>query len=107
MIYDKTKPPNERKVTDIDSVVIKVNKSELLIELNETKNYKKNRETQAVKELREKLLPVLNKNAKGYRVRKGKGFGCKLVIRCLHDWLLSAKWNPHGTNKKRTYSHKP
>jgi len=81
-IYDLTKPPSERLVSDIDSLIIKVNKNKLILELNESKNIAKRREAKAVKELRSNLAPVLNKNAKGYRVMGVKGFGGKLVIKC-------------------------
>ncbi len=82
MIYDKTKSPNERLVTDIDSLTIKVDKEELIVELNESKNRKRSKETVAAKEIRKNLVPVLNNNSKGYRVRHVKGFGAKLVLKC-------------------------
>lgn len=43
IIYDKTKAPSERLVSDIDSIIIKVSKTKLILELNEAKNYKKER----------------------------------------------------------------
>lgn len=80
-IYDFSKSPNERIVTDIDSVIIKINKSELIIEFNETKNIKRNRENVAKKDLKDKFLKTLNDNAKGYRNNPVKGFGAKIRIK--------------------------
>ncbi len=79
-VYNKTKPPSEKIVTDIDSLVIKVSQSEFIIELNETKNSKKNREKNAVKELKTNLVPVINARGKGYRIHEVKSFGAKLKI---------------------------
>lgn len=79
-IYNKAKPPSEKLVTDIDSVVIKISETDFIIELNESKNMKKNRENFAKKELRKLLVPVLNVKGIGYKVRDVKGFGAKLVI---------------------------
>lgn len=81
-IYDLTKPPGARKVTDIDSSIIKVGENKLIIELNETKNNKRKREAKAVADLKKKLVPVLNDNSKGYRIHKVKNYGAKLVIKC-------------------------
>jgi hypothetical protein len=80
-IYDFSKSPNERIVTDIDSVIIKINKSELIIEFNETKNIKRNRENVAKKDLKDKFIQTLNDNAKGYRNNPVKGFGAKIRIK--------------------------
>ena len=80
-IYDFSKSPNERIVTDIDSVIIKINKSELIIEFNETKNVKRNRENVAKKDLKDKFIQTLNDNAKGYRNNPVKGFGAKIRIK--------------------------
>jgi hypothetical protein len=80
-IYDFSKSPNERIVTDIDSVIIKINKSELIIEFNETKNIKRNRENVAKKDLNDKFIRTLNDNAKGYRNNSVKGFGAKIRIK--------------------------
>lgn len=80
-IYDFSKSPNERIVTDIDSVIIKINKSELIIEFNETKNIKRNRENVAKKDLKNKFIRTLNDNAKGYRNNPVKGFGGKIRIK--------------------------
>ena len=82
IVYDPTKAPSERLVTDIDSSIIKITMEEMILELNESKNTKKNKESNAVNELRKRLVPVLNNKAKGYRVKRVKGFGGKLVIKC-------------------------
>lgn len=80
-IYNKTKPPSETLVTDIDSVVIKISETEFILELNESKNNKKNREKNAKKELKSLLVPVIDANGAGYRIKEVKGFGAKLVIK--------------------------
>lgn len=81
-IFDQSKSPAERIITDIDSTVIKAGREKIVIELNESKNLKNNREKKAVKDIRKNLVPVLNRQAKGYRVREVKGFGGKLIIKC-------------------------
>ena len=82
IIYNPAKPPSERKVTDIDSCLIKAGQKQIIIELHEAKNYSRNREGKAAKEIRKKFVPLLNFNAKGYRVKEVKKFGAKLVIHC-------------------------
>ena len=77
-IFNPSKAPAERIVTDIDSAIIKVGEKKIIIELNESKNQKKGGERKAINEIRKNLVPVLNSNAKGYRVREAKGFGGKL-----------------------------
>ncbi|MGE7602992.1 hypothetical protein ACQKL5_10840 [Peribacillus sp. NPDC097675] len=79
-IYDITKSPNERIVTDIDSVLVKINKNKLILEFHETKNTKKTPENRAKKDLKTKFINVLNDNARGYRIREVKGMGAKLVV---------------------------
>ncbi|WDU77707.1 hypothetical protein [Lysinibacillus sp. G01H] len=79
-IYDITKSPNERIVTDIDSVLMKVNKNKLIVEFHESKNTKRTPENNAKRDLRNKFIKVLNDNAKGYRINEVKGMGAKLVV---------------------------
>lgn len=43
---------------------------------------KKDREAKAIKEIRDNLVPVLTKEAKGYRVKRVTDYGGKLVITC-------------------------
>ena len=79
-IYDKTQPPEHKKVTDIDSIVIKSKPDQFLLEFHESKNTKRQQIGQAKKDLKEKLVKVLNQNAKGYRIKPVAGKGAKLVI---------------------------
>ncbi|MBB4081131.1 hypothetical protein GGR28_003778 [Lewinella aquimaris] len=79
-IYDYSKPPSKRDVTDIDSLVIKFNQNELIVEFNETKN-KRNCENRAKKDLNDKFVRILNSTAKGYRIHPVKKFGAKVRIR--------------------------
>lgn len=82
MIYDKTKAANKKVVTDIDSLVIKVNQDNLIIEFNESKNYRRSRERRATKELKSNFVQCLDtERRKGYRIKEVKGFGAKLVIK--------------------------
>jgi hypothetical protein len=83
-VYDPSKPPQKRLITDIDSTVIKVRKNTIYIELNEAKNMRRNSEATAKKELREKLVPILNDKACGHRISSVNGCGAKLVIKCGH-----------------------
>ncbi|WP_320939760.1 hypothetical protein [Lysinibacillus capsici] len=53
-VFDITKAPNQRL-----SMIIKISENELVIEFNEAKNIKKNRERVAAKDLRDKFVPVL------------------------------------------------
>ncbi|MDO3695757.1 hypothetical protein QVZ41_12980 [Wenyingzhuangia sp. chi5] len=80
IIYDYSKSPNNRKVTDIDSLVLKFNENEMILEFHESKNTKKPF-NDAKKDINEKLIRVLNPNSKGYRVREVKNYGAKIVIK--------------------------
>jgi hypothetical protein len=79
-IYDLSKPPDKRIITDIDSVLVKVNSDEFIIEFHESKNTPKS-ETDARKDLRNKFLKTLNKNASGYQIYDVKKMGAKLRIK--------------------------
>lgn len=79
-IYDYSKAPSERKVTDIDSIILKFNEKGMSLELNETKNTKRPY-ADAKKDINDKLIRVLNGNSKGYQVKEVKGFGAKIVIK--------------------------
>ncbi len=80
-IYDFSQSPNRRLITDIDSLIVKIDKNEFIIEFNETKNTKKQAVSNAKKDLKNNLVPILNKNAKGYRILPVKDFGAKLRIK--------------------------
>jgi hypothetical protein len=80
-IYDFSKSPNERIVTDIDSVIVKIKADEMIVEFVESKNMKNNAESAAIKDLREKFIKTLNTNAKGYQLSQVKGFGAKVRIK--------------------------
>jgi len=79
-IYNYSLAPDRRVVTDIDSLLLKFNNDEFILELNESKNMK-NGEKEAIKELKGKVVPTLNSNAKGYRVVNVKGYGGKVRIK--------------------------
>ena len=81
-IYDYSKSPDKRKVTDIDSLVLKFNQEHVYLELHESKNTKRPF-NDAKKDLKEKLTKVLNSNTSGYQVREVKKYGAKIVIK--HD----------------------
>lgn len=80
-IYDMTKPPEKTLVTDIDAVILKVSENKMSLELLEAKNNRKKlqRCSKATKDLRNNLVPVLNKGIR-YRIQKSLNFGSKLVI---------------------------
>lgn len=78
-IYDSTMPPSKRLITDIDGLVIKVNKEKLIIEFHEAKN-KRNAFTAARKDLNEKFTRILNKKRISYRIKEVRNMGAKLVI---------------------------
>lgn len=80
-VVDVTKPPNKRKVTDIDSILLSVNEREFKLELNESKNMGSRSVAAATKDIRDKLVKTLSKNARGYRVMPVRGMGAKLVIK--------------------------
>jgi len=79
-IYDYSLAPEKRVITDIDSLVLKFNASELILEFNETKNII-SPVTPALRDLREKFVKVLGSNAKGYRVLSVNNYGAKVRIR--------------------------
>lgn len=74
-VFDITKAPSQRLQTDIDSMIIKIS------EFNEAKNIKKNRERVAAKDLRDKFVPVLNRERCKYKILHVKGYGAKLRIK--------------------------
>ncbi|MBC3540248.1 hypothetical protein ACFSC6_01395 [Rufibacter sediminis] len=79
-VYDYSKSPDKRKVTDIDSLVLKFNEDTMLLELHESKNTR-TPYRDAKKDLNQKLISILNKNCTGYRIREVKGYGAKLIIK--------------------------
>lgn len=83
-IYDATKPLSERITTDIDSVVLKIKKNELVMDFNESKNTK-NKVKDAKKDLKAKFIKTFSSNAKGYRTIDSEGFGAKIQIRIKKD----------------------
>lgn len=78
-VYDSTMPPNKRLVTDIDGLVVKVNKEKLIIEFHEAKN-KRNAYNAARKDLNDKFIGILNKDRIRYRIKEVKDMGAKLVV---------------------------
>jgi len=78
-ILDMSKPPSKRSVTDIDSMILRVSETEMQLELFEAKLQKKSGETDALRDLRKNLAPVLRKGT-SYRTVKVSGLGAKLVI---------------------------
>lgn len=79
-IYDKTQAPGKMRITDIDSVVLKSNKDQFILEFHESKNTSSSRERKAIKDLKNNFVKILNSNAKGYRITPVKGKGAKLTI---------------------------
>lgn len=80
-LYDYSKAPEKRVVTDIDSVVLKFNRKELVLEFMESKNTKKRREAKAKSDLRKNFVKVLNEKSKGYRIVGSKNYGAKIRIK--------------------------
>ena len=81
-IYDYSKPPSKRIVTDLDSVVLKFNSQTMILEMHESKNTA-NPVNDARKDLKDKFVQVLNSNCKGYSIADVTGFGAKVVVK--HD----------------------
>jgi hypothetical protein len=79
-IYDYSKSPDKRKVTDIDSLVLKFNKNQMYLELHESKNTS-NPFRDAKKDLKSKLVKTLNSNTAGYKIAEVKDMGAKVVIK--------------------------
>ena len=78
-VYDYSKAPDKRKVTDIDALVLKFNSENVILEIHESKNTKKSF-LEAKKDLKNKFVQVLNSNSSGYQIREVKNFGAKIVI---------------------------
>ncbi|MGN7409440.1 hypothetical protein [Sporosarcina sp. SAFN-010] len=79
-IFDATKPLSQRVTTDIDSLILKVSKNELIVEFNESK-HKKKATTEAKKDLRKNFVQTLSSFSKGYQIKGVKGYGAKMYIR--------------------------
>ncbi|NDK55752.1 hypothetical protein [Pontibacter fetidus] len=81
-IYDYSKSPDKRKVTDIDSLVLKFNSSKMLLELHESKNTR-TPFRDARRDINDKLIKILNKKHSHYKIVEIKNYGAKVVIK--HD----------------------
>lgn len=81
-IYDYSKPPSKRIVTDLDSVVLKFNSHTMILEMHESKNTA-NAVNDARSDLKDKFVQVLNSNCKGYTIANVTGYGAKVVVK--HD----------------------
>ncbi len=81
-IYDYSKPPSKRIVTDLDSVVLKFNSRTMILEMHESKNTA-NPMNDARKDLKDKFVQVLNSNCKGYSITNVTDYGAKVVVK--HD----------------------
>jgi hypothetical protein len=79
-VYDYSKAPKDRTVTDIDSIVLKYCNNSMILELHESKNTK-NPFKDAKKDLNKKLIKILNNNSKGFRIKEVKNFGAKVVLK--------------------------
>lgn len=80
-ILDLSQPPEKMIATDIDAALLKITPTTINLELCEAKNRKTKKESTAKKELKELMVPVLNKNAT-YRIEEVKGYGAKLKLIC-------------------------
>lgn len=80
-ILDLSQPPEKMIATDIDAALLKITPSSISLELCEAKNKKTKRESTAKKELKDLMVPVLNKNAT-YRIEEVKGYGARLRLIC-------------------------
>lgn len=78
-VYDYSKAPRDRTVTDIDSIVLKYSINSMILELHESKNTK-HPFRDAKKDLNKKLINILNTNSKGFRIKEVKNYGAKLVL---------------------------
>ena len=78
-INDKTMPPEKSFATDLDSLIIKVSQEKLIIELFESKNCKDRRVQKAVKDINDKMKPIIRKGLKK-AVSKDKKYGARLRI---------------------------
>jgi hypothetical protein len=78
VIYDYSRPPEKRIVTDIDGIILKFKENELVLEIHEAK---KNRHAvrDAKKDL-DKLTSLLSRSANGRRIVGIKNSGAKVVI---------------------------
>lgn len=80
-IYDYSKSPDKREVTDIDSLILKFNNDVLFLELHESKNTKKPYRD-AKNDINKKMIKTLSKKAIGnYKISEIKNFGAKIVIK--------------------------
>lgn len=81
-ILDMTKPPENMIATDIDSALLKISGDKVTLDFMEGKNMKKNREKTAAKEIRSRVVPILNKNG-SYQIKEVSGFGARMVLTCI------------------------
>jgi hypothetical protein len=79
-IYDYSKAPGERDVTDIDSLVLKFNNEKMYLEFHESKNTR-NPFNDAKKDLKKKFIKTLSSYSNGYTISKVTGLGAKVVVK--------------------------
>ncbi|MHA7584304.1 hypothetical protein ACX12E_28545 [Paenibacillus vandeheii] len=80
-ILDMSKSPDKRLQTDIDSAILTISEDSTTLDLHEAKNNKNGRESNATKDIKKKLVPLINTRGFGYRVLVNKGYGAKLRIK--------------------------
>ena len=78
-IFEYSKAPNERPVTDIDAIALKFSEDKLILELHESKNTK-NPYRDARKDLSNKLIGTINRSKAKVEIREVKGYGAKMII---------------------------
>lgn len=78
-IYDYSKAPSKREVTDIDSTLMRFNIDSYKIEFHESKNCK-NAVREARKDIKNKFLKVLGQNSKSRKISENKMFGARVVV---------------------------
>lgn len=80
IIYDYSQPPSKRMVTDIDSLILKFNKNNIYFEIHESKNTK-TAESEAKKDIKNKLSKVLDKSFNKYSIKTVRNMGAKVVYK--------------------------
>lgn len=80
IVYDYSKSPDKRRITDFDSIVLKFNENNMYLELNEAKNIR-NPFSEAKNCLLKKAIPLLKSDIKGAKIYETKNYGAKLVIK--------------------------
>lgn len=82
LLFDRLAPPSKNRKTGIDGVIVRINSKRIKLELFEAKSNHRERKraTEAAKELKDKVYPMLRQKGFRKRIVPVKNYGARLDI---------------------------